>query len=35
MKEAKILLIIKNCDIELAQKIQALIRIYNAEREKQ
>lgn len=30
MKDAKILLLIKNVDIELAQKIQKLVNEYNA-----
>jgi len=30
MKDAKILLLIKNVDVELAEKIQELINQYNA-----
>ena len=33
MKKAKMLLIIKNCDVELAKKIQILINDYNAWKE--
>ena len=35
MKKPKMMVVIKNCSLELAQRIQKVINEYNAEKKKQ